>query len=59
MKVMFSERDVRRQRAMYALALKRETQASASVREMWRKLVSMLDELLRLRRKRPTRPTLD
>ena len=49
-KAQFTDADIRGQRAMYARALKRETQASVSVREMWRKLVAMLDELLQYRR---------
>lgn len=49
MKIKVSDDDIRERRAEYKLALKTETQASPSVREMWRKLVAMLDELLKRR----------
>jgi hypothetical protein len=45
-----SDDDIRERREEYALALKRETQASPTVRLMWRKLVAMLDELLERRK---------
>jgi hypothetical protein len=48
-KIDVSDSDIRERRAEYALALKIETQASVSVRQMWRKLVAMLDELLERR----------
>jgi hypothetical protein len=50
MKVKVTDEDIRERRREYALALRTETQASASVRDMWRKLVAMLDELLERRR---------
>lgn len=46
MKVHVSDADIKERRAEYRRALKHETQASTSVREAWRKLVAMLDELL-------------
>jgi hypothetical protein len=49
MKTEFSDIDILERREEYALALKTEKQASSSVREQWRKLVAMLDELLELR----------
>lgn len=48
-KLLISDEDIRERREEYKLALKRETQASPTVREMWRKLVAMLDELLERR----------
>lgn len=48
-KVEFSDDEIRERRDEYKLALKTETQSSPSVREMWRKLVAMLDELLQRR----------
>lgn len=45
-KVEVTDDDIRERRDEYKQALKKETQASATVREMWRKLVAMLDELL-------------
>ncbi len=40
--------DIDEQIRIYRLALKTETLASASVREMWRKLVAMLVRLRKL-----------
>jgi hypothetical protein len=45
----FTDEDIRSRRDEYATALRDETQASVSVREMWSKLVAMLDQLERLR----------
>lgn len=50
MKTRFSDADIKERRAEYAFSLRYETQASESVREAWRKLVAMLDELLRRRK---------
>ena len=50
MKLQILDSDIRYQRDMYKRSLKTETQASESVRDMWRQLVAMLDELLRCRR---------
>jgi hypothetical protein len=44
--VIVSDEDIRTRIDEYKSALKHETQASATVREMWRKLVAMLEELL-------------
>ena len=51
MRVEVSDQDIRERRAEYALALKRETQASSTVREWWRKMVAMFDELVERRAK--------
>ena len=55
MKLQILDSDIRYQRDMYKRSLKTETQASESVRDMWRQLVAMLDELLRCRRGRSPR----
>lgn len=49
MKTDFTDADIRARRDEYKAALKNETQASGTVREMWRKLVAMLNELLKRR----------
>jgi hypothetical protein len=51
MGVEVSDKDIIERRDEYKLALKMETQASSTVREWWRKLVAMLDELLARRAK--------
>ena len=42
--------DIEERRGEYKLALRKETQASTSVREAWRKMVWMFDELLKRRK---------
>ncbi|MCU1338821.1 MAG: hypothetical protein JWO19_4402 [Bryobacterales bacterium] len=49
MKPDVSDDDIRERLAEYRLALKRETMASMSVREAWKKMVAMFEELLERR----------
>lgn len=48
-KIEVTDDDIKERRKEYKLALKRETQASFTVREWWRKMVAMFDELLKRR----------
>lgn len=41
--------DIEEKRAEYATALRKETQASETVRTAWKKMVAMFDELLERR----------
>lgn len=49
--IKVTDADIEERRKEYARALLMEKQASPSVREAWRKLVAMLDELLERRRR--------
>lgn len=48
-KIEVSNADIKERRKEYADALRCETQASSSTREAWKKLVAMLDDLLKRR----------
>lgn len=50
-RIEVTDADIQERRKEYAHALITEKQASVTVREAWRKLVAMLDELLERRRR--------